>query len=369
LFFWAFRNESVIVCFYERRIAFSFNGEFMRALITSALCRRWLLVAALSVTAGTPCFAQSSSQNGTPPNGGSASTSGAGASANSSGVTGGAANEAAILQSSEAFVRKLFAWGPDFALKLGPLSQSATPDFYRVPLQVTYKGQTEGGEVFVSKDGKTLFRGDMFEIGTDPFAATRTKLRLEGDPTKGPADSHVTIVEFSDYQCPHCRQLYTVMQVIEQKYPQVRVVYKDFPLAGIHPWATTAAVGARCAFAQSPEGFWNVHDMIFENQDLISSENVYQKVIDFAVRAGLDKEAFKVCLALPDAKAAIQADVDEGKAVQISSTPTVFVNGRPVIGGDENTLEQYIQFELGAQETKKPATSAAPRASSAPKKK
>jgi protein-disulfide isomerase len=361
LFFWNFRNESVIVCFYESRIAFSLNGEFMRAFITTALCRRWLLVAALSVMAGTPCFAQSSSQ-GASSNGGSSSSSG-------SGSPGGVANEAAILQSSEAFVRKLFAWGPDFVVKLGPLSQSATPEFYRVPLQVTYKGQMEAGEVFVSKDGKTLFRGDMFEIGADPFAVTRAKLRLEGDPTKGPADARVTIVEFSDYQCPHCRQLYTVMQVVEQKYPQVRIVYKDFPLAAIHPWATTAAVGARCAFAQSPEGFWNVHDMIFENQDVISSENVYQKVIDFAVRAGLDKEAFKVCLALPDAKAAIQADVDEGKAVQISSTPTVFVNGRPVIGGDETTLEQYIQFELGPHEAAKPATSAAPRGSAAPKKK
>lgn len=336
----------------------------MRAFITTALCRPCLLVlAALNIMASTPCFAQSSSQNGASPNGGTAAAGSA--SAGSSGV----ANEAAILKSSEAFVRTLFAWGPDFAVKLGPLSQSATPDFYRVPLQVTYKGQTEAGEVYVSKDGKTLFRGDMFEIGLDPFSATRAKLRLEGDPTKGPADAGVTVVEFSDYQCPHCRQLYTVMQVIEQKYPQVRVVYKDFPLAAIHPWAMTAAVGGRCAFAQSPEGFWAVHDMIFENQDVISSENVYQKVIDFAVRAGLDKDAFKVCLALPEAKAAIQADVDDGKAVQISSTPTVFVNGRPVIGGDENTLEQYIQFELGPEEAKKPATAAKPGASAAPKTK
>ena len=335
----------------------------MRAFIMSGSGRRWLAFAVLTVAASMPCFAQSSSQNGAPPNGG-ASAAGSAPAASSS-----AANEAAILKSSEAFVRTLFAWGPDFAVKLGPLSESATPDFYRAPLQVTYKGQTEVGEVFVSKDGKTLFRGDMFEIGTDPFAATRAKLRLDGDPTKGPADARVTVVEFSDYQCPHCRQLYTVMQVIEQKYPQVRIVYKDFPLAGIHPWAMTAAVGGRCAFAQSPEGFWNVHDLIFENQDVISSENVYEKVIDFAVRAGLDKDAFKVCLALPDAKAAIQADVDEGKAVQISSTPTVFVNGRPVIGGDENTLEQYIQFELGPEEAKKPATSVKPGGSAAPKTK
>src|SRR5579862_6043024 len=209
----------------------------MRAFITAALCRGCLVVAALCVWACAPCFAQSSSRAGTGPNGGVGSGSAAGC---SSRAAGDSANEAAILQSSEVFVRKLFAWGPDFAVKLGPLSQSATPDFYRVPLQVTYKGQTEAGEVFVSKDGKTLFRGDMFEIGTDPFAATRAKLRVEGDPTKGPADARVTIVEFSDYQCPHCRQLYSVMQVIEQKYPQVRIVYKDFPLAGIHPWATTA---------------------------------------------------------------------------------------------------------------------------------
>ena len=334
----------------------------MRASMMTAPRRRWPASAVLMIAMSMPCFGQSSAQNGAPPSG----TAGAG---NAPAASSGAANEAAILKSSEAFVRTLFAWGPDFVMKLGPLAQSAAPDFYRVPLQVTYKGQTEAGEVFVSKDGKTLFRGEMFEIGTDPFAGTRAKLRLDGDPAKGPADARVTVVEFSDYQCPHCRQLFSVMQVIEQKYPQVRVVHKDFPLAAMHPWATTAAVGGRCAFAQSPEGFWVVHDMIFENQDVISSENVYEKVVDFAVRAGLDKEAFKVCLALPDAKAAIQADVDEGKAVQISSTPTVFVNGRPVIGGDENTLEQYIQFELGPGEAKKPAASAKPSGVTAPKPK
>ena len=199
----------------------------MRAFITSAPRRRWLALAVLAIMASMPCFAQSSS-----PNGGTAGSAPP--------ASGGAANEAAILKSSEAFVRTLFAWGPDFAVKLGPLSQSATPDFYRVPIQVTYKGQTEAGEVYVSKDGKTLFRGDIYEIGVDPFAATRAKLRVEGDPTKGPASARVTIVEFSDFQCPHCRQLYSNDAMIEQKYPQVRIVYKDFPLAAIHPWATMA---------------------------------------------------------------------------------------------------------------------------------
>jgi hypothetical protein len=107
--------------FHERRFAFSFNGEFMRAFMTTAPGRRWLAFAVLTIAASMPCFAQSSPQNGASPNGSTAAAGSAPA------VSSGAANEAAILKSSEAFVRTLFAWGPDFAVKLGPLSQSATP--------------------------------------------------------------------------------------------------------------------------------------------------------------------------------------------------------------------------------------------------
>src|SRR5580700_5971136 len=120
----------------------------MRAFMTMASYRRWLVCAALSIMASVPSFGQSSSQGGATPNGAAAAGS-------ASGASSGVANEAAILKSSEAFVRTLFAWGPDFVVKLGPLSQSATPEFYRVPLQVTYQGQTEAGQLYVSKDGKT----------------------------------------------------------------------------------------------------------------------------------------------------------------------------------------------------------------------
>ena len=260
-----------------------------------------------------------------------------------------AANDAELLKSTEAFVRNLFGWGAAFKVKMGPLEATPSPDFYRVPIVVTIGDQTEGGEVFVSKDGKTLLRGEIFDTKVDPFAVTRSKLRLEGDPSKGPADAKVTVVEFSDFQCPHCAQLYTIMQSVEQKFPQIRVVYKDFPLVAIHPWSMSASLAGRCAFAQKPESFWIVHDLIFDNQDLISTENVYEKMVDFASRAGLDKDAFKACMASPEARKGIEADLEEGKAIQISSTPTVFVNARPVIGGDQATLEQYIQFELARQ--------------------
>ena len=254
-----------------------------------------------------------------------------------------------LMKSTEAFVRQLFGWGPDVKVTLGPFAPSAAADFYTVPIEVTLGQQTETGEVYVSKDGKTLLRGEIYDMSADPFAANRAKIHIDGSPAKGPADASVTIVEYADFECPHCRELWEALSAIETRYPQVRVVYKDYPLTQIHPWANTAALAGRCAFEQSPEAFWKVHDSIFENQDLISPENVWDKLVDFATTAGLNGDIFKGCLASPDTQKEIDASHAEGVTLGVNSTPTVYINGRPLVGGDVTTLSQYIDFELAAQ--------------------
>lgn len=259
------------------------------------------------------------------------------------------AEDAAFLKSAEAFVRKLFAWGPDIPVKVGPLSQSAASDFYVMPIEVTLGGQKENGEVYMSKDGKTLLRGEIFDTSVDPFAVNRSKIHMEESPSKGPADARISVVEFADFECPHCLELYTILKTVEPQYPQVRFVYKNFPLTQVHPWAETAAIGGRCAYMQSPSAFWKLHDQIFDNQDVISPENVWNKLVDYASKAGLDADAFKVCLSSPEAQKAVDADHAEGVELGISSTPTIYVNGRPLVGGDIATLQQYINFELTTQ--------------------
>ena len=259
-----------------------------------------------------------------------------------------APEQAQLLKSAEAYLRNLFAWGADYQIKLGPLSQSLSPDFYVLPLEVTFNGQKDTGNVFISKDGKTLIQGQMFDTAGDPYAENRAKIHLDGSPSKGPADAKVTVVEFADFECPHCRELHQVLATLEQRYPQVRVVYKDYPLTEIHEWAETAAIGARCAYMQSPAAFWKVHDAIFDNQDLISAENIWDKLNDFAAKAGLNMDTFKACMASPEAKQAVDASRDEGVALGVNSTPTVYVNGRPNVGGDPAALSQYIDFELAA---------------------
>lgn len=257
--------------------------------------------------------------------------------------------QARLLKSAEAFVRHFFGWGADIKVTLGPLGPAPSPDFYVVPIQVTLGEQTQTGEVFVSKDGKTLLRGEMYDMSTDPFAANRAKAHLEGNPSKGPVDARVILVEFSDFQCPHCRELHEELKAVEARYPQVRIVYKDFPLNSIHPWAQTAALGGRCAFDQSPAAFWKVHDSIFDNQDVISAENVWDKLVEFATQAGLNADTFKACLSSPDAEKAVDANRADGVALDVNSTPTVYVNGRPLVGGDVETLDRLIDFELATK--------------------
>jgi protein-disulfide isomerase len=264
------------------------------------------------------------------------------------------AENAQILKNTESFVRELFAWSPDFKVKIGPLGPSPSQYFYTVPIEVTVNGQADKGTVFVSKDGKNFLRGEMFDMAANPFADNLAKLHTEGNPSAGPADARVTVVIFSDFQCPHCRELASVLATVIPEYPQVRFVFKDFPLTQIHPWAESAAIGARCAYMQSPKAFAPVDAQIFAEQDLLSAENIWEKLIYYATQAGLDPDAFKTCMSSPQAKVAVDASHQEGEALNITSTPTSFVNGHPLIGGDKATLEQYIKYELSAPASASP---------------
>jgi protein-disulfide isomerase len=288
--------------------------------------------AVFALALGGPVAAQSA------PASGSAATS-----------TPASSGQEELLKNAEAYLRNLYAWGPDFKVKLGPMAPSLAADFYKVPVQVTLNGQSDTGEVYVSKDGKTIMRGDMFDMQKDPYADARGKLHVDGAPTMGPANAPVTVVEFADFECPHCKEFNDMLGPILQKWPQVKFVYKDFPLVDIHPWAETASVGARCAAVQSPAAFWKMHDAIFAQQDVISTENVWDKLNGFATDEGLNVDAFKACMASEDAKKFVETERAEGAELGVNSTPTIYVNGRPVVGGDTNLTQQFIQYELNSK--------------------
>ncbi len=259
----------------------------------------------------------------------------------------GAARMATPLQKKiEAYLRKLYGWGPDFQVKVGQPAPSAVTGFSQVHVEITLEGQTQSAFFHVSADGRHLLRGDIQDMSADPFAANRAAIRLEGSPAKGPANAAVTVVEYSDFQCPSCRELNRALRQVLPKYPQVRFIFKDFPLTQIHPWAMTAAKAGRCVWQQKPEAFWKFHDDVFDQQENIKPDTVWQKMIDLAVGAGLDEGAFRGCVSSPETQQAVQATMDEASRLNVGNTPTTFVNGRRVVGPDQRLLEQLIQYEL-----------------------
>jgi protein-disulfide isomerase len=212
---------------------------------------------------------------------------------------------------------------------------------------------TETAKLYVSKDGKYLIRGEVSELSKDPLAENRARIQLKDAPSLGDPKAQVTVVEFSDFECPVCRSLHDALRGMLPNYPQVRVVFKDFPLEALHPWARTAALAGRCAYQQDPNAFWRLYDAIYDNQEIISAENAWSKMTEYAGQARLNADTFRACMAGPEAAAAVEASRANGQQLEVNSTPTVFVNGRRLVGADAHLLERYIQYELAQTKSSK----------------
>jgi protein-disulfide isomerase len=246
----------------------------------------------------------------------------------------------------DAYLRNMFAFGPDVKLTVGDFKESGVANLLETNITVTIGENNEDVKMWVSRDGKYLLRGEMVDMGKDGFAENRAKLDLKAAPVTGASNATVTIVEFADFECPVCRQLHEVLRGLLPNYPQVRLAFKDFPLEQLHPWARTAALAGRCAYRQDPKAFWKMYDYLYDKQDVISAANAWDKSVDYAGQAGLKTDEFKACMTSQEAAAAVDASVANGKLLEVNSTPTLFVNGRRVVGADARQLEQVIQYEL-----------------------
>ena len=258
----------------------------------------------------------------------------------------GSASQSPLQKTIEAYVRNLYAFGPDVEVTVSEPKDAGMAGLLETMVSVKVGGNNEDAKFYVSKDGKYLVRGEVSDLTKDPLAANRALMDLTNAPSMGDPKSAVTLVEFSDFECPVCRSLHDIMRGIMQNYPQVRVVFKDYPIEVLHPWARTAAIAGRCAYMQDPAAFWKMYDLIYDNQDIISAANAWMKMSEFAGQAGLNADTFRACMAGPDAGAAVDASRANGQKLDVNSTPTIFVNGRRMVGADAHLIEQYLQYEL-----------------------
>jgi protein-disulfide isomerase len=174
-----------------------------------------------------------------------------------------------------------------------------------------------------------------------PEEPPRVAVATAGHATHGPADAPVTIVEFADFECPFCGGLFSTLKTIELAYPgKVRFVYRHFPLTKIHPYAQKAAEAAVCAGEQGR--FWEMHDSLFRSQRDLGVESLKRR----AKELGVDAAAFDVCLDSGRTAARIKEDVSDAAKAGVRGTPTLFINGRMLLGNQPVELRAIIDDEL-----------------------
>lgn len=236
-------------------------------------------------------------------------------------------------------------------IKLGPAFKTAIDGLLARQLVVSNEqGQRIGTTLFFDKDEGKAVIGQFVDVSTDAWGRVNMgAVSLDDRPMLGPAEAPVTIVEFADFECPFCAHAFSVMEtLVNTTYKgKVKLIYKDYPL-NAHLWALKAAEAAECARLQNPAAFWDFARYFYTNQGTINPKNLREHVDKLATAQKLDQPSLKACMDSPQTEVRVKQDQNDGNSIRVTSTPSFFVNGIPVVGlPDGKVLEFVINSELG----------------------
>ena len=215
------------------------------------------------------------------------------------------------------------------------------PNYDAMTVTFDDQGRKQNYDFLLSKDQKTLLRMTKMELTQDPYADVMKKIDLKGRPVRGNPNAKVVVVNYDDFQCPYCSHAHETLfpQIFKEYSDRVAFIYKDFPLAEIHPWAIHAAVDANCLAAESGDAYWDFADYIHAHRDVVNSEKGLDKQfaaldnisLTEAAKFKADTGKIQACVKTQDDHA-VKASVKEGESLDVSGTPTMFINGQLVDG-------------------------------------
>lgn len=257
-------------------------------------------------------------------------------------------SETALRERIESFLNRTIGWQQLDVLRVESIGAPDVSGLRKVKVFLKKGTQQLTKTFYVTGDGREIIDGDVTPLSPDPFKAVREKLVLNGFPSIGPANAPVTLVEFSDLECPYCKQANQTIEQLRQKMPgKFRVVFKYYPLTKIHPWSMSAALAAVCVTEQNPAHFWPFEQSVFDHQDQLTPDNAAARLHDFALESGTQDAPFQSCLQNPATRAKVEASIKNGNEVGVESTPTLFLNGRIIPGApDPNQLGMLLEHEL-----------------------
>jgi protein-disulfide isomerase len=257
---------------------------------------------------------------------------------------GCAAQSAPSADTSKAIERQVRAYyklPPDVTVSIGPIHPSDFNNYDAVKLTFNRGARKDEYDFLLSKDAKTLIKLTKLDLTKDPNAEVMKKMDVKGRPTRGNKDAKVVVVNYDDFECPFCSRMHQTLfpQIFKEYGDRVLFIYKDYPLAEIHPWATHAAVDANCLAAQNNDAYWDFADYLHGNQNVVNGAQGHDGQLALIDRAALmqgqqrnlDLAKLQACIKGQD-DSAIKASLHEGDSVGVTATPTLFVNGEEMDG-------------------------------------
>lgn len=283
-------------------------------------------------------------------------------------ATAGTALTPAEARRVEVLIRAKSSVPPNYQIEIGPRTKSEVPGYDQITVGFSADGKSSKPLNFLlSTDGKVLAQFNKFDISQDP----KTLVSDAGRPARGgPESAPVLIVSFDDLECPFCAKMNAQLfpALLDRYKNQVRIVYRDFPLDQ-HPWAMRAAIDVNCVAAQNGTGYWNLIDYIHAHANEIGGEQktiakanemLDQLARDEGKKEGLKADVLDACLAKQD-DSVVKTSMREAEALQIQSTPTLFINGEKLEGAvPMEYVYRMIDGALVAQGLKPPAPAATP---------
>jgi protein-disulfide isomerase len=232
----------------------------------------------------------------------------------------------------EAFLKALWGYDASRIWKIEGIEKTPAPGVTKVSVYVSEKtpnAKVQGTAFYVTPDGKHAIADQVIDFGDHPFEANRKILQDHADgPAVGAASKQLMLVEFSDLQCPHCRDAQVTMKQLVADFPQARIVHQPFPLTAIHPAAFQAAAEGFCVAKTSSDAYFKYEDAVYATQEALTPEGTSKTLNDAVAKAGLDPAAVATCAATQATKDAVNASIKLGEEVHVDQTPTLSVNGR-----------------------------------------
>ncbi|HEY4716680.1 MAG TPA: thioredoxin domain-containing protein [bacterium] len=228
------------------------------------------------------------------------------------------------------FLKTAFNVPANVAVSLSGSTPALIKGFTTVTAAFSSQGMTQNVDIYVSNDSRYVLVGRLMDLEGSPWEKKdMSKLSLADSPSKGNKKAPVTIVEFSDFQCPFCANAFNIVEneVLKKYGKKVRFVYKHFPLSSIHPWADNASIAAECALNQKDKAFWKFYENFYKEQKNITNDNLKEKVESWAKSAGLDTKKFQECYDKKETLPRVERDRNDGAAIGVTGTPAFLING------------------------------------------